>query len=186
MSKKEKSSKKPATEEPEEKIPVTKPTRNPTPPLERTPRHNALIAAAEDINATLSPKPLLDITLEEEPLAKELTEMIPDLQKDDNLSLKTWKTLKELTPKAAKEPKAAKVSTKLSRKSAVYTVIREKGASKAGIDAKELETLSTKLMVEKNGQAGTSASNICNNTLDALVEFKVMTRAEDGKCRLNK
>jgi len=164
--------------------------------------------AANDINDVLKPDPLLDVEADEAAIKTELDELLPSIKEGDDLTPATWKTLKAMGWKnttekiktstaagtkagakssAVKSPKAKAVAsvkkTTLSRKDAVYAVIDEKGGTKKGVNSKELEISSTERMVKANGTAGTSASNICNNVLDALVQYKIMSRDEDGQCR---
>ena len=60
--------------------------------------------AAKDINAVLKPDPLLDIEADEAAVKEELVELLPSIKAGDDLALTTWKALKGLGWKEAKEP----------------------------------------------------------------------------------
>ncbi len=67
-----------------------------------------VVAAATDINAVLSPKPLLDLKKPGEKLQKEIEELFPNIIKGDALSGETWVTLIALGWKATEAPKIEK------------------------------------------------------------------------------
>lgn len=78
----------------------------------------------------------------------------------------------------APKPKKPVKKKAMSRRQAVYRVIEEKGEK--GLTIKTLESLSTAMLIEANGAAGGSASNICTNTLEALAAFDVMMKDASG------
>ena len=75
-----------------------------------------VVAAATDINNTLTPKPLLDLKKPGEELQKDVEELFPNIMKGDALSKGTWTTLIALgwevaKPEKVEKPKTAKAPT---------------------------------------------------------------------------
>ena len=98
--------------------------------------------AAIDVNAVLTPEPLLDVTADEAAIGADLKELLPSINKGDTLTPATWVALKALgwEGKASKEEKVVK-STKTPKKkkekqhhsdSMKITIIKGKEPKKEG------------------------------------------------------
>lgn len=74
-------------------------------------------SAGADISKILTLKPPLDLKASEKDIAKELKELLPNIQEGDDLAVTTWNTLKKLGWKASKPEKAtAAAENKASKK----------------------------------------------------------------------
>lgn len=79
---------------------------------EKKAKLSAIAAAAAEINAKLTPDPLLDLTAGDKQLTKDLVEIIPSIQPDDDLTPATKKVLTGLGWGKKTEKKIEKVEAK--------------------------------------------------------------------------